>query len=242
MPPPDSLHALIANKEWIGFDLDDTLHEFRSASQAAAARVFRELHRDYQVPLQDLESSYRLILSQKTAGAFTDGKTSTEYRRQRFTALMYAHGLAPSDDYLAHLLALYKRTLTASLSLKPGALDLVQKIKALGKKIIIVTEGPRDAQAWTLQQLGLSEYVDILVTSNEMRRAKTDGLLGKVLRVYSIPAAQMMYIGDNYVRDVVPAREEGILAIYLSESGGCLDCGDDIRVSSLVEVSRLFDV
>lgn len=238
----DNLQTLIATKDWIGFDLDDTLHEYRVASQAALARVFSALHSDYQIALPDLASSYRRILSQTTAGAFADGKTSSDYRRERFTALMHSHGVALSEDDSVHLLALYKSSLAASLVLKPGALDLVQKLKTLGKKIIVVTEGPRDAQAWTLQQLGLSGYVDLLVTSNELRRSKTDGLFGEILRIYGIPAARMMYIGDNYIRDVVPAREEGILAVHLDGSSGCLDSGDEtIRMCSLIEVSRLFD-
>jgi putative hydrolase of the HAD superfamily len=217
----DNLQTLIATKDWIGFDLDDTLHEYRVASQAALARVFSALHSDYQIALPDLASSYR---------------------RERFTALMHSHGVALSEDDSVHLLALYKSSLAASLVLKPGALDLVQKLKTLGKKIIVVTEGPRDAQAWTLQQLGLSGYVDILVTSNELRRSKTDGLFGEILRIYGIPAVRMMYIGDNYIRDVVPAREEGILAVHLDGSNGCLDSGDEtIRMCSLIEVSRLFD-
>ncbi|KAL5358769.1 HAD-like domain-containing protein [Aspergillus floccosus] len=243
MPPNhDKLQALMATKDWIGFDLDDTLHEFRAASHAASARVFRELHRDYEIPLQDLDSSYRRILSQKTAGAFADGKTSSDYRRERFTALMRSHGVAPSEDYLEHLLSLYKSSLATSLVLKPGSLELLRNLKTLKKKIIVVTEGPRDAQEWTLQQLGLSEYVDILVTSNELRRSKMDGLIGETLRIYGIPAVRMVYIGDNYIRDVVPAREEGILAVHLDESGVGLDAGDEtIRASSLVELRQLFN-
>ncbi|GES63640.1 HAD-like protein [Aspergillus terreus] len=90
-----------------------------------------------------LASSHHRILSQTTAGAFVDGKTSSDYRRERFTALMSSHGVALSEDYIVHLLALYKSSLAASLVLKPGALDLVQKLKTLGRKIIVVTEGPR---------------------------------------------------------------------------------------------------
>ena len=45
---------------------------------------------------------------------------------------------------------------------------------------MIVTEGPRDAQKWTVEQLGLAPYVDVLVTSNEVGLAKDAGLFEEV--------------------------------------------------------------
>ena len=46
---------------------------------------------------------------------------------------------------------------------------------------MIVTEGPRDAQKWTVEQLGLAPYVDVLATLNEIGLAKDAGLFGEVL-------------------------------------------------------------
>jgi putative hydrolase of the HAD superfamily len=47
---------------------------------------------------------------------------------------------------------------------------------------VIVTEGPRDAQKWTVEQLGLAPYMDVLVPSNEIGLAKDAGLFGEVRR------------------------------------------------------------
>ncbi|KAL4895165.1 HAD-like protein [Aspergillus ambiguus] len=229
--------------EWAGFDLDDTLHEFRKASKIAASQVFSEIHQEYGISVENLESSYRQVLADMTAEAFTDGKLSSDYRRERFTALLQAYSIMPSKIYMDHLLARYKDSLATSLALKPGALDLMQKLKASGRRIIVISEGPLDAQEWTIQQLGLDVYVDVLVTSNGLRRSKTNGLFREVLKMYKIPAARMMYIGDNYIRDVVPARDEGILAVHLDEySAGCREDEDEsMKVSSLTQLGLLFN-
>ncbi|BCS30067.1 HAD family hydrolase [Aspergillus puulaauensis] len=214
-----SVRTLLQAKEWVGFDLDDTLHEFRRASTAASLSAFNQIHNDYSVPISALESSYNTILASKTAGAFSDGKSSTEYRRERFAALLQSQGIqvVGLEEYMDSILVLYKRSLATSLTLKPGALDLLTKLKELGKKVIVITEGPRDAQEWTIGQLGLKAFVDVLVTSNELGFSKTDRLFREVLRRQRIQADQMVYIGDNEARDVLPAREEGIVAVHFDE-------------------------
>lgn len=214
-----SVQTLLQAKEWVGFDLDDTLHEFRKASTAASLSVFNQIHNDYSVPISALRSSYNTILASKTAGAFSDGKSSTEYRRERFAALLQSQGIqvVGLEEYMDSILALYKSSLATSLTLKPGALDLLTKLKELGKRVIVITEGPRDAQEWTIGQLGLKAFVDVLVTSNELGFSKTDGLFREVLRRQRIRADKMVYIGDNEARDVLPAREEGIVAVQFDE-------------------------
>lgn len=235
-----SFQNLLQAKEWFGFDLDDTLHEFRKASATASLSVFNKIHNDYSVPISALQSSYNEILISKTAGAFSDGKSSTEYRRERFTALLQSQGIhIPGlEEYMDSILELYKMSLATSLTLKHGALDLLAKLKELGKRVIVITEGPRDAQEWTIEQLGLKTFVDVLVTSNELGSSKTDGLFREVLRRQRIRADEMVYIGDNEARDVLSAREERILAVHFDEKSTIsIDfAGSFPKVNNLVEL------
>jgi putative hydrolase of the HAD superfamily len=83
--------------------------------------------------------------------------------------------------------------------------------------VIVVTEGPADAQDWTIRELGLWPYVDILVTTNEVGRSKVDGLFAAVLEKYSIHPEKIIYFGDNEVRDVHAAQKEGILAFLYDQ-------------------------
>lgn len=217
----DSLQASLVAKSWFGFDLDDTLHEFRKASGLASLAVFKTIHEQHRVPISVLTRSYSSILAQMTANAFACGKTSTAYRKERFDALLQAHHISTNDDHLENLAAIYKQALSAALEPKSGALALFQYLKRIGKRIIIITEGPRDAQEWTLEQLGLAQYVHILVTTNEMGLAKVDGLFEKVLQRYNIKAEDMVYIGDNEKRDAMPAAEAGILSVLYDEKSDC---------------------
>ncbi|RDL33131.1 uncharacterized protein BP5553_08570 [Venustampulla echinocandica] len=242
-PRLDPVMALLSAKMWFGFDLDDTLHEFRKASAHASRSVFEAIqatHPDTKETINDLEATYRDILRSKTANAFTDGRTSEDYRRERFSHLLEAHSHVPSSEILEQLLLVYQRSLRAALTLKAGALHLLEKLKARGKKVIIVTEGPQDAQEWTVAELGLHLFIDILVTTNEVGMSKVDGLFSAVLEKHSIGPGDMVYVGDNEQRDIVPAQAAGIDTVLYNEKSNCrFDDPHNLRLNSLPKLEYL---
>ncbi|TDZ29829.1 hypothetical protein C8035_v003965 [Colletotrichum spinosum] len=207
----------LAAKSWFGFDLDDTLHEFRRASSGATSQTLEVVSQRYGTATADLKDAYAEILRDKTLNAFSDGKTSFEYRRDRFAAVLERFSLPQDADFLNELLAIYEEALARSLQLKDGALSLLSTLRRVGKKIAVVTEGPQDAQERTVEQLGLAEYVDFLATTNFFRVSKVDGLFPKVLEHLQISAADMVFIGDNSSRDMIPAGEANILCIFYAE-------------------------
>lgn len=235
MPAPNPQLQAILTKKWFGFDLDDTLHEFRKASTQASIAIFEAIHKTFGVNIDALRATYQEILQISTANAFTDGRTSTDYRRERFTQLLEAILVDdPIDDnYMTHLLDIYQSSLRSHLTLKAGALGLLQTLQRLGKKVIVITEGPADAQEWTARELGLWPYIDILVTTNEVGKSKTDGLFGVVLEKYGIPLNEIVYFGDNEVRDVKAAQDDGILAVlYDEKQSSQLDDLESLRIDS----------
>ena len=105
----------------------------------------------------------------------------------------------------------------ASLELKCGALDLFSLIKDMGKKIVVITEGPQDAQERTVRGLGIDGFIDFLATTSHFRVAKTDGLFPQVLEHLCVTPGDIVYIGDNEERDMEPTLAEGIFSIHLAE-------------------------
>jgi putative hydrolase of the HAD superfamily len=234
-----TLSAVLHDHSWYGFDLDDTLHEFRKASKAAAVEVFKHISSHSEIPAHELAASYSEILTQKTASAFTDGRTSDDYRKERFGALLEKHGLGADEDRLILLAALYKDELAIALESKAGALTLLPYLRSIGKKVAIITEGPQDAQEWTIEKLGLSKHLDELVTTNKFGKSKTDGLFPSVLSALGIEGKDMVYIGDNYARDIVPAQEQGITTIHFSEAENVVLSEQGTRVNSLLKIENI---
>jgi putative hydrolase of the HAD superfamily len=205
------IRAILAEKTWVGFDLDDS-------SGTATNKVLEEISERYGTPTPALKDEYSRVLKTETANAFSDGKTSFDYRKERF-ALVLAHFSLPQDDqFMAELLGSYEATLLASLQLKCGALGLLSAVRKMGKKIGIMTEGPQDGQERTVQGLGIAGYIDFLATTNHFRVTKTSGLFSKVLEHLGVSPGDMAYVGDNELRDMKPAMAEGIFSIHLAET------------------------
>jgi putative hydrolase of the HAD superfamily len=212
----DQVRIALSTKSWFGFDLDDTLHEFRKASRAATTHCMSRIAQEYpETSLDSLQSYYQQVLKQGTSNAFVDGKLSHDYRRERFVATLNHFGF--NHELVDELLSSYETILVQNLKLKSGALSLLRAIKSSHRKIVVITEGPQDAQERAVRDLGLSPYVDILATTNQFQVSKIDGLFEKVLGHLGIAAHEIAYVGDSIERDMTPATALGIYSIHLNE-------------------------
>jgi FMN phosphatase YigB (HAD superfamily) len=229
----------LLQKSWFGFDLDDTLHEFRRASHQGITATLESISSQSETPLPELKSMYDQILKDKTKAAFTDGKTSFDYRRERFTTLLAHFSIQYDEKHMAGLLDLYEDTLTTSLELKSDATALLSGLRGRGKRIVIITEGPQDAQERTVQALGLEPYIDFLATTNRFGCAKTTGLFASVMDHLEIEADDIVFIGDSWQRDMEPTMAEGILSIHLDDSKATNLGASPPAVASLSELQHI---
>lgn len=161
------------------------------------------------------------------------GKTSHDYRKERFTLLLSAFNIRVTPTAMSKYLELYERTLMDVLELKSGVLSLFSLLQELGKKIVVITEGPQDAQERTIQALGIADQIDYLATTNHFGVAKTTGLFSKVLAELSIAPGDVAYVGDSEKRDVIPAMAEGIFTIHLDEARHISLSADPPRINAL---------
>lgn len=205
--------------QWYFFDLDDTLHDYRKASLAATTAILEKIHTDHlpQCPLPSLHSDYILILSHDTPHAFTDGKTSHQYRSARISRLLSHHNITLDNTNMEVLLSLYETVLSANLSLKSDVLPFLDLLKHHGHKIAIISEGPQDAQERAIETLGLTPYVEYLATSNKLGVAKTEGLFERVLEDLDVEARDVVLVGGSWERDVLPAQGLGICWVHYQE-------------------------
>jgi putative hydrolase of the HAD superfamily len=239
----ETFYEHITRAKWFFFDLDDTLHSFRAASSAATTTIFNliiDQNPELQLGVQDLEVSYAKVLNSSTQAAFVDGKTSHQYREARFRVLLERHRVQTTEQDMRALLECYESTLAVNLELKPHALSLIQVLKSRGKKIAVITEGPQDAQERTLTALGLTPLIEYLATTNKLGIAKIDGMFPRVLQTLGVSAEEVVMVGDNWERDVVPAMEAGITCVWFDEKG--LDGRDGVMsVKSLSELQNLVE-
>src|SRR5688572_11814927 len=111
--------------EWIGFDLDDTLHFYRRASGRASQAVFDYLNEEFGCDLELLNSRYAIILKAAQSSSFTEGKASRALRGERFGKLMAEFSILPYH-HLDIALDIYDDALARHLELKEGAFETLE--------------------------------------------------------------------------------------------------------------------
>lgn len=221
----------------IGFDLDDTLHSFKEASASGSEAIFDYLAEEFGRPKPKLRADYAKILAESQGSHFVEPVSSQVYRSRRFQKLLEANAILP-HRHLDELLAIYESSFSSHLSEKTGAKDLLEVAKRAGKTVVVVTEGPQDAQERTLAGLGVTGLVDFLVTSSSAGRSKLNGLFDVALAVVGCNPSDMLYIGDNYERDCLPCLQAGIKAVLFDEHGRHPTVTD--RIDSLEDLKTVF--
>lgn len=217
MNSPVQVEGLVSQARYLGFDLDGTLHDYPRAARCAMAQVYSRILSVYShLTEEEMAAAYSEILKGRTPEDFTDGRTSYQYREERFSVLLHAclPGVSPAPDFIRSLLETYEETFLNSLAPEPGMRDVLIAGHSAGKKIFVITEGPQDAQERVVQALNIEPYVDVLATSNAYGISKIDGLVSKVIERHSIPSSEFIYIGDNYERDIEPLKSHGISSIH----------------------------
>ncbi|CAI6333521.1 unnamed protein product [Periconia digitata] len=233
-----TIRTKLLQAKWFAFDLDDTLHEFRRASttaiDAVLSAILSEIPETPQISFDNLKSAYSKVLASKTSSAFIDGKTSHEYREDRIRSTLVAFSIDFNSEQMSKWVSLYETSLIANLELKCGVVDLFTSLKSLGKNIAIITEGPQDSQERTIARLGLTGFVDFLATTGAFGVSKTEGLFTKVVeKLGPGSGSDFVMVGDNFERDVRPAREVGMYGVHYTEKMN-FGAGDEVlRINTL---------
>lgn len=230
--------AVAPGLSWIGFDLDDTLHYFKRASVKASEAVFSDVERQSGIGVDELSEAYAEILRRAQSTHFTQPKTAREYRAARFGALLEELGQEPAPQ-LDRLVDSYDAALGEALELKPGASKALAAAKQAGLSVMVISEGPHDAQETTIERLGIAAGVDLLITSACEGKSKGDGLFERALERAGCEPHKVLCVGDSVDRDIVPAAALGMATAYVGD--GELPEGSRAMRLDLTALARLLN-
>jgi putative hydrolase of the HAD superfamily len=220
-------------------DLDDTLFDHAGATRDALAHVRTLSAHLGSWTLDEFDRRHRDILEELHTEVLAGKWTIEDARIERFRRLMVGAGASAGDcapDLLYELSWGYRRAYEQAWRLVPGALALVQQIKAAGARFVVVTNNVVREQRLKVERGGLSEYLDALVTSEEFGVTKPDPriILHALERVNAAPEHAVMF-GDSLTTDIEGGRRAGVRVVWFNRFGA--KSGD----ASLAEVSSLED-
>lgn len=185
------------------FDLDDTLYLERDYVRSGFACV---------AGLIATSADESREIAAWLGRAFDNGVRGDTFDRLLAERPELADRFSP-----AYLVEAY-RSHAPSISLLPGIADLLERLRARGLRLGVLTDGPLASQRAKAEALKLDEWFDpVLLTASREEGFTKPGALGFewIAAIWHLPPAELAYIADNPRKDFVGPRNLGWLTIRL---------------------------
>jgi phosphoglycolate phosphatase/pyrophosphatase PpaX len=127
----------------------------------------------------------------------------------------FARGLPgePVKEAVEDYLSCYRNCFSAKAILFPGITQVLQKLRASGRHLAVVTAEERALMEFNLTTLALKDYFDILVSRDDVLKPKPDPEgIRLALRTMKTSPAESMMIGDA-ATDILAGKDAGLLTV-----------------------------
>ena len=183
------------------FDLDGVLADACSVHREALNQALREVA-NYEIPEDELSKFEGLPTKNKLLILSNEGNV--------------AHDL--HDEVNRRKQELTHEMLKGHIIYSTPLNHMMWNIQRNGLKIAVVTNCTAHSARMMLEQLGVSKYIDLMVTPEQVKHPKPDpeGLL-LAMRVMGVDPDEVIYVGDQPV-DAAAAHRAGIEA-YVNVQG-----------------------
>jgi HAD superfamily hydrolase (TIGR01549 family) len=198
----------------IFFDLDDTLHDHLYPFLKAFKDSFPNLYE--QVEVESLYKKFRDFSDLLWEKYSNQELTLEELRIARIVMALEYFQIGITHKQASEFQAQYELNLD-SLQLFAEVPELIKTIKAKGKLVGIITNGPVQHQFNKINSLGLTSYVtrDHIFISDEVGVAKPNKqIFHHAAQKANMIPSEIIYIGDSWPNDVVAPMEAGWKAIW----------------------------
>ncbi len=182
----------------IVMDMDGTITKFNLDYMAARRKALQELE-DLHLRTPEMTEQLSLYLVLKKLKDSLDAATFANLRRTFYNLLEQMELKAAQE-----------------VTLYPGAVETLQKLRERGLKIGIVTNNGRVGTELTLKRYQLGGYFDAVVTRDDCEEMKPDGApVLKVLNEMHVPPEEAILVGDGMM-DIMAARAAGLPSVAVA--------------------------
>lgn len=213
----------INNKSCFVFDLDDTLYKEIDFVKSAYRHIASELELELSINIYD----EMISIMEKGESVFDVIKSKYSF------------------SYTIKDLVFQYRFHQPKIELLPGAIKLIKKLKAKKSTIGLITDGRSLSQRNKLEALGIVNYFDYILISEEFGSEKPNENNFKYF-VNKFDAESYFYLGDNFSKDFITPNTLNWTTIGLLDDGRNIHKQDDsisfpyhpkIRIQTLTELN-----
>ncbi len=198
------------------FDLDDTLFDHRRASRLALSAMHVAYAAD--LPFESFAIKHAEVLEIFHARFLAGELTLDEARAARMQTLFAAFDRQFDLATLERAACLYREQHQANRHLVAGGIELLDALRD-HCRLGIVTNNSAAEQTEKLRALNIANYFDTVVISEDVGVTKPDPKIFSIaLERVGATAQETVFIGDNWINDIVGACNAGMSAIWLDRN------------------------
>lgn len=224
------------------FDLDHTLWDFEKNSSESLQDIYYNSDlKQHGVSSMELFIQSFLRINTELWDAFDRGTLHHAYiRENRFKMVFDELGVACPSNHV-EIGEIYLNTLPEKKHLLEGALDILNYVTDKGYSVHIVTNGFNDIQAKKIFSSGISHFFKNVITFENASAKKPDPkIFAYALEMANASPEESIMIGDNWIADVMGAKQFGMDTVYLNPAGLSFDESPTYNIRRLEELKLIF--
>lgn len=199
----------------IVFDLDDTLYNY-SVIHDEAVLVLREYTCSrYQVTYNAFD--YAFQKAKKDTKALLDNTGASHNRMLYFQKTLENLGENVIEGSL-EMYEIYWGYILDHMQLRTGAEEILKECNEMGIQIGVCSDLTAYIQHRKLRKLGIGQYVDAIVTSEEAGAEKPASIIFQmILDKLKVKPNETLFVGDSLKKDVEGAIAMGLDACWFHD-------------------------
>lgn len=203
-------------KKWIFFDLDITLIDVKKAQYAAIEDLYNLYKFNKKTDLASFTKKWDDLTDYHYA-FYTRKEISYEEQRNRRIIDLFKEYDMPLDKTPKEIYAIYLKSFEDNWCIFDDVYDVLEKLHNKGYKMGVISNGDWGQQIDKLSRTGILNFFEVVTTSSEYNCSKPDPkLYESIIKRFNINKNEMIMIGDQVEKDVLPCQSMGIDAIWLN--------------------------
>ncbi|MHA1335310.1 MAG: TIGR02253 family HAD-type hydrolase [Promethearchaeota archaeon] len=203
----------------VGFDLDDCLFDSTGLSERARINGIKAM---IKLGL-NINEKYAIKIIHEIVNEYgSNFSKHYNYFIRRINQLDNKIKLSFNErhKFIAAAVMAYHEEKIRSIKLYDDVEETLTKLRKMGIKTAIITDGIPVKQYEKILRLGIDNLIDLVVISDEIGiRKPNPKLFDYCLKKFGVNGSETIYIGDRLDKDIYPAIQNKIHSVYIHRGG-----------------------
>jgi putative hydrolase of the HAD superfamily len=203
-------------KKAVFFDLDKTLYDNVKPREGATKAVYKVFSEHHKITFEEFYGIYGRCRSE--IHKELQGTASSFNRALYFKRLFEETHTTFDPTLILKMYETYWNTFLSNIKPFPETVPMLKELKKMGVKTAIITNLTVYTQLRKVERLGISEYIDLFVTSEEAGKNKPHPApFNFTLNKMNLRAKEAMMVGDRVDSDIEGANAAGIDSVLITK-------------------------